>query len=199
MICIHDTSPQERNRSMKTRPLSETDSPLTISPGDAWSHEALKRFRLIFGAVQHHSKWVEQRCGITSAQLWAIAELSHRPGLRVSELATAMCVHPSTASNLLDKLERKGLVKKERQSQDQRVVRLTLTEQGRKTLADAPHPTRGILQNALFTLPEDVLKSLVADLDALVAAMNLSDQKAEMQPIGAMPLSQPPGEPIDMG
>lgn len=153
------------------------------SPGPAMSYEALKQFRLIFRAVQQHSQWVEQRCGLTSAQLWAIAELAHRPGQRVSDLAAAMLIHPSTASNLLDKLEKRGYVSKERHHRDQRVVRLTLTAKALETLAKAPQPAKGILQTALFNLPAAVLRSLVNDLDALVAAMNIQDDRAALEPL----------------
>ncbi len=153
--------------------------------GTAQSHEALKRFRQIFKAVQQHSQRVEQRCGLTSAQLWAVAELARRPGQRVSEIAGAMSIHPSTASNLLDKLEKKGLVRKERQSDDQRVVRLTLTEQGRQTLASAPMPAEGILQSALFSLPDAVVLALIDNLDCLVAAMKLDLDWAALEPLGS--------------
>lgn len=149
----------------------------------ALSFDALKRFRLIFRAVQQHSQWVEQRCGLTSAQLWAIAELAARPGQRVSELARAMSIHPSTASNLLDKLERKGLVEKQRQRADQRVVHLTVTEAGLNVLTRAPNPATGILQAALFKLPPTVLRSLIQNLDTLVAAMNIQDERAALEPL----------------
>ena len=147
------------------------------------SFSALKRFRLIFRAVQQHSQWVEQRCGLTSAQLWAISELAERPGLRVSELARAMSIHPSTTSNLLDKLERKGLIEKQRQREDQRVVRLTATSAGLRLLSLAPGPPTGILQAALFSLQPALLESLIGDLDALIAAMNIRDDSAALQPL----------------
>ena len=41
-----------------------------------WPYEVLKQFRLIFKATQQHSQWVETHCGVTSAQLWALWELS---------------------------------------------------------------------------------------------------------------------------
>lgn len=147
------------------------------------SHEALKRFRQIFKAVQQHSQRVEQRCGLTSAQLWAVAELARRPGQRVSDIACAMSIHPSTASNLLDKLERKGILKKERQRDDQRVVRLTVTDSGLNLLASAPDPPEGILQRALFTLPEPVVHSLVENLDHLVTTMEIDFGWAALEPL----------------
>lgn len=152
----------------------------------AWAYEVLKRFRLIFKAVQQHSQWVETRCGVTSAQLWALWELSRSPGLRVTELAKAMSIHHSTASNLLDKLAKKGLILRERVSEDQRVVTVTLTPEGRELIQQAPAPAQGILQHALFCLPEAVLRSLTKDLDALVKEMEIKDDEAAMQPLNPL-------------
>jgi DNA-binding MarR family transcriptional regulator len=160
----------------------EKDLPERTEPA-AWPYEALKRFRLIFRAVQQHSQWVESRCGVSSAQLWAMSELSKTPGLKVTELAKAMSIHQSTASNLLLKLEKTGLIRRERPGSDQRVVRLYLTEAGRELVAKAPDPKQGLLQHALFELPDPVLTSLTQNLDALVEAMRIRDGQAAARPL----------------
>lgn len=169
-------------RNKKETP-SEVDS---ADDSKEWPYEVLKRFRLIFKAVQQHSQWVETRCGVTSAQLWAMWELSRNPGLRVSDLAKVMSIHHSTASNMLDKLEKKGFIKRERVSEDQRVVTLNLTQAGVEVIEQAPSPAQGILQHALFHLPEAVLQSLAKDLDALVNEMEIKDEEAEMQPLNPL-------------
>jgi DNA-binding MarR family transcriptional regulator len=68
------------------------------------------------------------RHGLSGSQLWALWQISARPGLRVSQLASALHIKPSTASNLLDKLELRQLVRRERRDTDNRVVRLHLTD-----------------------------------------------------------------------
>ncbi len=152
---------------------------------EAAPRDVLKRFRLIFRAVQQHSHWVETRTGVSSAQLWALWELSRKPGLRVTELAKAMAVHQSTASNLLEKLAKKGLVTRNRISPDHRVVSLYLTELGQQTLERLPRPAQGILQNALSSLKPEILDSLARDLDLLIANMNIKDESGALQPIDA--------------
>lgn len=166
---------------------------LTAEPLDAkhWPHEVLKQFRLIFKAVQQHSQWIETHCGVTSAQLWALWELSKNPGMKVTELAKAMSIHHSTASNMLDKLAKKELIMRERISQDQRVVTLKLTQEGIELLNRVSSPPQGILQHALFDLPEKVLKSLAMNLGVLVKEMNIKDDEAAMQPINPLPKKSP--------
>jgi len=152
-----------------------------------WPYEVLKRFRLIFKAVQQHSQWVEAHCGVTSAQLWAMWELSEKPGLKVTDLAKSMSIHHSTASSLLNKLAKKDLITRERISQDQRVVTVTLTPAGSELIKRAPPTPQGILQHALFDLPEPVLKSLVKHLEVLVKEMEIKDEEASMQPLNLLP------------
>lgn len=157
---------------------------LRQSPTVIWPYEALKRFRLIFRAVQQHSQWVESRCGVSCAQIWAMSELAENPGLKVGDLAIAMSVHQSTVSNLLLKLEKKALIRRERSASDQRVVHLYLTTAGRELVSTAPKPLKGLLQHALFELSDQVLEALTQELDALIKAMKIRDREAAMEPLG---------------
>jgi len=170
-----------KNEERRDEPESDVLREAEIQAKQA--HEALKRFRLVFKAVQQHSQWVETQCGVSSAQLWALWQLSETPGLRVSDLAKAMSIHQSTASNLLDKLEKSGLIRRDRSGPDQRVVQLHLTEQGKALLERAPKPARGILQNALFNLPAEELRSLNHNLETLLACMKIVDEQAAMEPL----------------
>jgi DNA-binding MarR family transcriptional regulator len=142
---------------------------------------------LIFKAVQQHSQAVENECGLSSAQLWILCELLNRPGMKVTELAKAMSIHHSTASNLLDKLARKNLIARERISEDQRVVTLNLTETGRNLLEKTTLPPQGILQHTLFGLPSDVLMALASNLNVLIGEMGIKDSDAAMEPIDPTP------------
>jgi len=150
---------------------------------EALAAEALKKFRIIYGAVRKHSRNMERACGVGGAQIWAMALLARTPGLRVTQLARDLSIHPSTASNLLDKLERAGLVQRTRDSADQRVVQLYLTEAGEKVLARAPQPLSGVLTHALEQLPEDLLRRLIEDLHAVTDHLQVADAAAASKPL----------------
>lgn len=143
----------------------------------------VQSFRVVFRSIQEHSRWVEKQCGVSAAQLWTMWELHARPGLRVSELSRALSIHQSTASNLLDKLERKDLVQRERRGPDHRVVRLYLTDKGRDLVEHAPRPAQGALSNGLMALPDSVLIGLNDNIAALVKAMDLADHQAALKPL----------------
>lgn len=143
-------------------------------------------FRVVYGTVQAHSHRIEQQCGVSSTQLWAMWEIADEPGLKVTDLALTLSVHPSNCSNMLDKLRRKGLIRKQRSGPDQRVVRLYVTPAGLDLLAKAPTPTQGILMEALGGLPKSALAGLERDLGLLLDAMKQRLPAATIEPVSGV-------------
>lgn len=133
--------------------------------------EVLRRFRVIFNAVKRHFRVVEQKAGISGAHVWALSEVAARPGVAISDLARAMHVHQSTASNLVRMLMAAGLVSSERAGDDRRVVQLAVTPAGRKVLAKTPPPLTGLLPDALGRLDDKTLARMERDLGSLIAQL----------------------------
>ncbi len=147
--------------------------------------ESLRRFRQIFAAVRTHFRQVEQITGTGAAQLRALSLLREQPGLRVNELARAMDIHQSTASNLVKTLVDRQLVTSLRNGSDARVLHLHLLPAGEKILQRLQGHYIGVLPQALQSLPPRVLKRLNADLDLLLAAMQ-ADGKAALSPLASL-------------
>lgn len=146
----------------------------------------LKLFRVIFQSVNRHSHEVERKAGIGGAQLWALAEISVRPRITVTELAKAMSIHQSTASNLLEKLEGQGYITRNRSDEDRRVVLLNLTLRGEEVLSKAPLPYRGVLNDALLKLDASHLAVLQASLETLVTQLEFKQLKGAYEPLGKL-------------
>lgn len=149
-------------------------------------HETVQKLRLIIGAVRQHSRALEESCGIGSAQVWMLATIADAPDITVSQLSKALSVHVSTASNLLDKLARAGLVERLRGEEDRRVVRLRLTDRGRDIVARAPRPLTGLVVDALEKMPEDSLVRLDEELERLIRHMNLLDRSAADETLSSL-------------
>lgn len=145
--------------------------------------EVLRKFRVLFKSSQRHSRWVETAYGVSPAQLWALTELARSPALRVAELALRMSLHVSTASNLLDKLERKALLTRARDRQDQRVVRLRLTAAGRRVFAKAKRVPSALLPDALARLPDALLGDLDRAMTRLLDDLAFKDEDAAFEPL----------------
>lgn len=165
------------------------DPTLISVPGASDSERAqlirqvLTGFRIIFKAAQDHSRWVEKQCGASSPQVWALFEIERRPGWRVTDLANAMSLHQSTVSNLLEKLETKGVVRRERDPEDQRVQRLFITEQGLELLQRVPQPAMALLPDTLNKLSDKTLSSLEVSINEIVLHLRKHDSSDGMEPI----------------
>ncbi len=146
--------------------------------------ETLKLFRIIFKSANRHFHEVEKKAGIGGASLWALAEILDVDSLTVSELAKAMSIHQSTASNLIEKLEVKGYVVRIRSLEDRRVVNIELTNQGRDVLSLAPPPYRGILPDALMNMDPLARSALCGHLSELIAGMSLKHDDSAFEPLG---------------
>jgi DNA-binding MarR family transcriptional regulator len=148
--------------------------------------DVLAQFRILFRSVRTHYRQVERRAGVTGAQLWALAHLAEHRGARMGQLARALAIHPSTASNLVRRLESLALVLRERKGRDQRTVQLYLTPKGARALSHAPQPLIGVLQQALSELPARSLDALGHQLDELIRTMKVKDLRARSIPISLM-------------
>lgn len=143
----------------------------------------LKSLRIIFRTIRAHAKSVEKTTGINSTQLWMLWEIFKTPGLKVTKLADILSIHQTTCSNMLDKLQGKDLIRRDRNGPDQRVVHIYLTEQGSRILAHAPQPTQGVIFEALERMPDDVLVNLEDSLAKLVEALQTDAKEAALKPI----------------
>jgi DNA-binding MarR family transcriptional regulator len=146
--------------------------------GVAPAVQVLRQFRQVFNAVRTHFHDVERGTGIGGAQLWALGVIAARPGIGVGQLAQAMDVHQATASNLVRGLLEARLVARERHPEDRRAVCLRLLSEGSELLARAPGPFEGVLPAALARLDPDTLARLRADLDALLALLEVDRRAA---------------------
>lgn len=70
---------------------------------------------------------------ISKPELLALEFISKDEGLMMSEIGRRLDITLSTATGIIDRLIEKKLVKRERNHGDRRVVRVLLTDKGRKT------------------------------------------------------------------
>lgn len=143
----------------------------------------LQQFRFVFKSVKRHFQWVENETGVSGSQLWALAQIAAKPGMNVTQLARTLAIHQTTASNLVVKLVQRGLIRRERKRDDQRIVRLYPTRQGRVILAKAPEPVEGVLPDALMRLPGADLLKLNRLLQALTQLMRVRDASGKHIPL----------------
>jgi DNA-binding MarR family transcriptional regulator len=148
--------------------------------------QVLALFRQIVASAKSHFQAVQKTFGITGVQLWALWQISARPGLNVGHLARHMSIHQSTASNLVERLHAQGLIRREKKRSDQRVVRLFASQAGRSLLQRAPDPARGVLADALWRLSDRDLLRLYSGLGLLARHIGTIDKRAAKRPLSEL-------------
>jgi DNA-binding MarR family transcriptional regulator len=132
---------------------------------------ALRDLRTVVGSARQHDARIRRAAGISGSQLWALAEVAHAEGITVNELAARLALHQTTASNLVNALVARRLIRRVRDRSDQRIVHLHVTADGTRLLARAPQPCSGLLVDALRRLAARDLHKLSCSLALLLGAM----------------------------
>ena len=79
---------------------------------------------------------VWEELGLTFSQLRVLSLLNSTRFALAGTIAESLKVRPSTATGIVDRLVRQGLVMRQRDREDRRCVRIYLTEHGRKVISD---------------------------------------------------------------
>lgn len=142
---------------MASRPLARADR-------EERARRTLLTFRKVMAGAKRHLLEVRDKCELSGAQLWALSQIGNRPGMTVQELAAAMSVHQSTASNLVEKLVKGRLVRRKRGTIDRRQVMLHATPSGTAMLRKTPNTASGALPAAMNRMTDEELQALEASL-----------------------------------
>lgn len=134
--------------------------------------------RRIVKALQTYSQDVRSGYGLTGPQLWAMKTLQRHGRMPAGQLADALVVNQSSISALVDRLVRRGLVRRIRGRVDRRVVEIALTPRGEALVADAPEAAQGRLLHALEGMRASQVRRIRRAVEHLVEAMEAADVKA---------------------
>jgi DNA-binding MarR family transcriptional regulator len=103
--------------------------------------------------------------GLTYPQFIAMVLLWARDGQTVGELGQQLALQSNTLTPMLKRLEALGYITRARDPSDERQVRISLTEAGRKLQLQASDIVRSV--RAATGLQDRQVKGLLADVDAL--------------------------------
>jgi DNA-binding MarR family transcriptional regulator len=108
-----------------------------------------------------------EQLGITARQATFLWLVKRSPGLSLAELAAEEGISPPAMSGHVDRLEKAGLLERERSTDDRRRVGLRLTEDGERLMRRIRARRTTWLADRLRTLDEPGLASLEAAIPAL--------------------------------
>jgi DNA-binding MarR family transcriptional regulator len=113
---------------------------------------------------------VWESMGVTLPQLRILFRVRARPGIDVRTLAAGLGISSSAASQQVDKLVARGLVRRSEDPTDRRHVRLELTDLGRQAAGEISRATRSRIEAVLGALSDEELAELQRLLERVLAA-----------------------------
>lgn len=102
--------------------------------------EVLVALRRVIRATDLHSKHLAKTTGLTAPQILLLQTIRDKGEVTIGELANEMSLSQATVTSILDRLEKRDLVYRERSKEDKRKVHAYLTDQATDALKDAPIP-----------------------------------------------------------
>jgi DNA-binding MarR family transcriptional regulator len=107
------------------------------------------------------TKELARRADLTGPQLTVVKLLEQIGDLSLSELSERIRAQNSTVTGIIDRMEREGLVTRERSREDRRVVYIKLTAKGRDLAQEIPVEPMEIFRGALESLSAQEMKELM--------------------------------------
>ncbi|MBA4206347.1 MarR family winged helix-turn-helix transcriptional regulator [Pannonibacter phragmitetus] len=107
-------------------------------PQNAEATRIFKALRRIVRAIDLRSREVARTAGLTIPQIVVLQAIRDLGDVTTKALSVQADLSAATVVTILDRLEERGLVARERSATDRRIVHARLTEEGRTLLERAP-------------------------------------------------------------
>lgn len=135
----------------------------------------LDNLRRIIHVLYGHSRRMERLAKLTSPQAWMITTLSRMEPTRISDLAHAMHLSPAAVVRIVGRLEERGLVARTRPSNDEEIVKVTLTHVGMKLAGRIPAIPQDLLLKGLSEIPPNRLRTISENLESLTRILGAGE------------------------
>ncbi len=159
--------------------------------------ELLVSLRKVIRAIDLYSRKLNKETGLTSPQLIVLQEIAACDGLMVKDIAQQINLSSATVTSILDRLESRKFVIRERSAIDKRKVGLHLTPIGKQMIADAPMPLQDHFISRFETLEEWEQTQMLSTMQRIAKMMDAEDiDAAPMLEVGVLQTPQvSKGEP----
>ncbi|MGH8312818.1 MAG: MarR family winged helix-turn-helix transcriptional regulator [Gammaproteobacteria bacterium] len=127
---------------------------MTTDP-DRLAEDILLALRRIMRSMDISSRQLISERGLTTPQLICLQSLQDQGPMTTGKLAQAVTLSSATVTGILDRLELRGLVTRERRPEDKRRVVVAVTVAGATAAEAAPSHLAKRFTEALARLPKD--------------------------------------------
>lgn len=144
----------------------------TMNPKEL-SGLVLASLRRIVRAIDLQSRQLVRSHGLTGPQALLLGELYETGGTTVGRLAGRVSLSQATVTDILKRLEQKGLVVRSRSSTDKRCVQVCLTSHARELMQAAPPVLQEKFLCAFNALEDWEQHQLIASLQRVADMMDV--------------------------
>lgn len=137
--------------------------------------EVLIAIRQIIRAIDLHSRQLNKELGLTSPQLLLMRSIRDSGEVTIRQLSMNTNMSQATATTIIDRIEKRGLVKRQRSQLDKRKVHAYLTEEGAELLEKAPLPLQDHFIQRFQNLDSWEQSLLLSSVQRISKMMNAAD------------------------
>jgi DNA-binding MarR family transcriptional regulator len=119
-----------------------------------------------------------ERFSVTGPQLIALQELSRLGQVPVGVLARQVHVSHPTMTGILDRLEKRGLARRTKDTEDRRRITASVTPEGLRLLEAAPSPLQNRFRSEFAKLEEWEQTQMLATLQRIASMMDAEELEA---------------------
>ncbi|MDB2414801.1 MarR family transcriptional regulator [Rickettsiales bacterium] len=135
----------------------------------------VQSLRKIIRSVDLHSRKLSIQHDITAPQLITLLATAENGPLTIASISKEVHLSPSTLVGIIDRLESKGYVMRERSSEDRRQVLIHITKQGKSFVEEAPSPLQETLAKALGELTSLGQSTIYLSLERVIELMEAKE------------------------
>ena len=124
------------------------------------------------GMLERATAEVLKRVELSPAQynVLRILKGAGAAGLQCNEIAERMVTHDPDITRLLDRMEKRALVRRERSREDRRVVMVFITADGARLAEEMAQPLVQLARRQMRALKEEQMQELIESLEEIRAA-----------------------------
>jgi DNA-binding MarR family transcriptional regulator len=140
--------------------------------------DVLVAIRRVIRATDLHSKHLAKTTGLTAPQILLLQTIRDKGEVTIGELANEISLSQATVTTILDRLEKRNLIYRERSKQDKRKVHAHLTQSGTDILEDAPIPLQDHFTKQFDELEQWEQSMIITALQRVAQMMDAQDLDA---------------------
>jgi DNA-binding MarR family transcriptional regulator len=140
--------------------------------------DVLISLRKIIQSIDLHSCFLVKQVGLTGPQLIILQEVSKSGEMPIGKLAKTISLSQATVTGILDRLEKRGLISRQRSENDRRQVLVQVTQAGKALLNNAPPLMQESFVEAFNQIQDWEQAMILSSLQRLVSMLDAKEIKA---------------------